>query len=233
MKFQQPDCQHCKSRKNSLFHFCHLNEIESIDNSKSCLVYKKGQVIFHEGSKPIGLYCINEGKVKVFRHASNGKEQIVRLAKAGDFIGYCSLLSSHTYPVSASALEDATICMVPKNSIQEMLRNNSQFSDNIMRLLCRSMEGSIEKMTDMAYKPVRGRMAEALLFLNRFFKDEKNPNGMINITREDLASFVGTVKETAIRMLNEFKNEKLIETHRSEIEILDVNGLVHISELYD
>lgn len=233
MKFEQPECQHCQSRKLSLFHFCHLNEIEGIDNAKSCALYKKGQVIFHEGSNPMGLYCINFGKVKVYRSAADGKEKIIRLAKAGDFIGYSSLLANKPYPVSAAALEDSTICMVPKQTISELLRNNSQFTENLMKLLCRTVEGSVEKMTDLSYKPVRGRIAEALLFLNRFYQDEHNPNGVISITREDLASFVGTVKETAIRMLNEFKQENLIETHRSDIEVKNVAGLVRISQLYD
>jgi len=233
MKFEQPDCQQCQSRRASLFHFCHLNEIEDINNAKSCALYKKGQVIFHEGSNPMGLYCINSGKVKIYKSAADGKEKITRLAKAGDFIGYSSLLAGKPYPVSAAALEDSTVCMVPKSSITELIRNNNQFSENLVKLLCKTVEGSVEKMTDLSYKPVRGRMAEALLFLNRFYKDEKNQKGVINITREDLASFVGTVKETAIRMLNEFKQEKLIETHRSEIEIKDVKGLVHISQLYD
>jgi CRP-like cAMP-binding protein len=233
MKIEQPDCQHCQSRKSSLFHFCHLNEIADIDNAKSCSVFRKGQVIFHEGANPIGLYCLNSGKVKIYRTAADGKEKIIRLARPGDFIGYCSLLAGKQYPVSAAAIEDATVCVVPKANISELVRNNSQFSENLVKLLCRTVETSVEKMTDLSYKPVRGRIAEALLFLNKFYKDEKNPRGIISITREDLASFTGTVKETAIRMLNEFKEEKLIETHRSDIEILDVNGLVRISRLYD
>lgn len=88
-------------------------------------------------------------------------------------------------------------------------------------------------MADIAYKPVRGRVAEALLFLHNFYIDEQNPKGIINIGREDLASFVGTVKETAIRMLKEFKDEGLIETDKSNIIIKDTEGLLHISELYD
>ena len=233
MKFEQPDCQHCLHRKDSLFHFCHLTEINEIDDAKSCSVYKKGQVLFHEGSNPMGLFCINSGKVKVYRHASDGKEQIVRLAKPGDFVGYSSLLAGKPYPVSAAALEDAVVCMIPKISISSLLKENNQFSESMVKLLCRTVEGSVSKMTDLAYKPVRGRLAEALLFLNNFYKDEKNPKGIISVTREDLASFVGTVKETVIRTLNEFRQENLIETHRSEIEIKNLNGLIRISDLYD
>lgn len=233
MKFEQPECQHCQHRKDSLFHFCHLNEMDEINDVKSCSVYKKGQMLFHEGSNPQGLFCVNSGKVKVYRHASDGKEQIVRLAKPGDFVGYCSLLAGKPYPVSAAALEDATVCMVPRSSINALLKENNQFSESMVKLLCRTVEGSVAKMTDLAYKPVRGRLAEALLFLNNFYKDEKNPKGVISITREDLASFVGTVKETVIRTLNEFRQENLIETQRSEIEIKNLNGLIRISDLYD
>src|ERR1043166_3978171 len=123
--------------------------------------------------------------------------------------------------------------MVPKKIFSELIYDNKQFSESLIKFLCRTMESSVEKMTDLAYKPVRGRIAEALLFLSSFYKDEKNPKGIITITREDLASFTGTVKETTIRMLTEFKAENLIETNRSEIEIKNAEGLLHISQLYD
>lgn len=233
MKFENPECAHCKHRSTSLFHFCHTEEIGQIDEAKSCNSYKRGQVIFQQGGNPMGMYCINSGKVKITKLGSDGKEQIVRIAKPGDFLGYRSLLGHSRYPVSAQALEDANICIVPKSTINELFKSNEQFSQGLIEILCSTIDDSYGKMTDLAYKPVRGRMAEALLFLNTFYTDEQNPDGVINITREDLASFVGTVKETAIRMLKEFKEEGLIETERSNIKVLDVNKLLHVSELYD
>ena len=196
-------------------------------------MYKRGQMVFQEGTNPAGLYCLNAGKVKLYKHASDGKEQIVRIAKPGDFLGYCSLLAGNPYSVSASALEDATICMVPKKNISDLTKNNNRFSEGMMKLLCRTIEESVIKMADLAYKPVRGRVAEALLFLQKFYMEDDNPEGKVVITREDLAAFVGSVKETTIRVLKEFKEDGLIETKKSEIEIKDVAGLVRISELYD
>lgn len=233
MKLTIPDCEHCKSRKNSLFHFCHLEELGKINDEKSCSVYKRGQILFQEGGNPMGMYCVNEGKVKLYKYASDGKEQIVRIAKPGDFIGYKSLLAGTRYPVSASALEDAQICIIPKHSIMELFKENEGFSKSMIEVLCSTIDETYAKMADLAYKPVRGRIAEALLFLNKFYKDEKNPEGIITITREDLASFVGTVKETTIRMLREFKDEGLIETEKSDIRLLNVPKLTKIAELYD
>lgn len=233
MKVETPDCQHCKSRRNSLFHYCHLEELEDLTFNKSCTSYKRGQILFQEGSKPQGIYCINTGKIKVYKYASDGKEQIIRIAKPGDFVGYCSLMSGVRYPVSAAAIEESTVCLVPKENVLSLFRDNQNFSDGMLQLLCSTIETSYEKMADLAYKPVKGRMAEALLLLNQTFTTEENPKGTISITREDLASLVGTVKETAIRMLKEFKDDGYISADKTKINITNVDGLVRISRLYD
>ncbi|OWY24379.1 Crp/Fnr family transcriptional regulator [Sphingobacteriales bacterium UPWRP_1] len=229
-----PDCAHCKSRKNSLFHFCHSNEVESLSNNKTCSTYKRGQILFQEGTNPIGLFCVNSGMVKLYKYASDGREQIVRIAKPGDFLGYSSLLAGGHYSISAAALEDCTVCLIPKQQILDLFKANSRFAENYIKLLCDSIDQSYSKMADLAYKPIRGRMAEALLLLYNAFKDEDdNPMGVITISREDLASLVGTVKETTIRILKDFKELNYISTRRTDIMITNANGLVKISELYD
>ncbi len=233
MRTETPACEHCAHKKDSLFHFCHLRELDAIDERKTCSTYKRGQIIFQEGTNPFGLFCINEGKVKLYKYASDGKEQIVRIAKAGDFVGYSSLLANQRYHLTAQALEDAQVCMIPKDEIQSVMSKNHNFADQMIQLLGRSVNDSVDRMADMAYKPVRGRMAEALLFLNTFYINEDNEEGTITMTREDLASFVGTVKETAIRILKEFKEDKLISTQKSDIMIHDVDGLIRVSHLYD
>lgn len=233
MKIEMPDCYHCRARSDSLFHYCHIDEIDTINMNKSCSVYKKGQSIFQEGSRPLGIYCINEGSVKVSRYASNGKEQIIRIAKPGDFVGYASLLSEKRYPVSASALDECTICLVPREQITDLFRDNNNFSEGIVKLLCSTIETSYERMANLSYKPVKARIAEALLLLYKTFENVNNPDGLISVTREDLASLVGTVKETAIRVLRDFKDENLLETDKTKIRILDPQGLSRISRLYD
>ena len=233
MKFTPPECLQCKSRKSSLFHFCNLEEVENLNTAKTCASYKKGQTIFVEGANPFGLFCINTGKVKIYKYAADGKEQIVRIVKPGDLLGYNSLLSSTRYTVSAAALEDCVICLVPKTDITKLFKENERFSEGLINLLCNTIDESVEKMADMAYKPVRGRMAEALLWLYQAYKDESNPDGVININREDLASLVGTVKETAIRVLKEFKDDELIRAVNSDIIVLNPKGLAAVSGLYD
>ncbi len=197
--------------------------------SNTCHFFKKGQPIFQEDSMPTGVYCISEGLVKVTKLGSNGKEQILRIAKPGDFVGYKSLIKGSRYRASAIAIEDSSICLIPKAIFMELLHENVEFYQQIVHLLCEVIDNAETKITDIAYKPVRGRIAEALLVLDKAFVDKEH----ITLTREDLAGLVGTVKETAIRIISEFKHEKLIEINKRSIKIINPEGLVKISHLYD
>lgn len=232
-KFTVPDCEQCKSYNDSLFHFCHTHESATINENKTSAIYKKGQVIFHEGANSYGLYCLNSGKVKLFKMAPDGKEQILKIVAPGDFIGYGALLSATPYRVTAEVMEDAIICFIPKDLITQLFKENARFSEGMVKMLTKTLDDTVEKMTHIAYKPVRGRIAEALLILKETYKTADNPDGVINITREDLASYVGTVKETAIRVLKDLKEEGLVTTDNHAIKVVNAKGLTRVCELYD
>lgn len=234
MKTAYPECMHCKSRSGSLLHFCHLDELSSINADKRCTTFKRGQTLFHEGTMPGALYCVNEGKIKLHKMGSDGKEQIVRLVKPGDFIGYRALMSDSPYSASATALEDAIVCLIPRPSFFNLLKENDAVSEGMMKLLCRNLEESEKKLTEMAYKPVRERLAEALLLLKRTYAEENQQGDFtIAISREDLASLVGTAKETVIRLLSEMKDEKIVKAEGRKITLLNDAALTKIANMYD
>lgn len=234
MKFTSPDCQNCTSRNASLLGCCRGIELEQLSATKSCYAYKKGQLIFHEGGKPSGLYCIHSGKIKIAKMGSDGKEQIVRLAKPGDVIGYRALMADTNYSASAIALDDAVICFIPRSQFLELISHNVDFASGLMKLLSNALGEAEERMVQMAYKPVRERLAEALLLLQKTYQQQEgDDNFTISISREDLASIVGTAKETTIRLLSDFKDEQVISTKGSSITILDHEKLYKICHLYD
>lgn len=191
-------------------------------------VYTIGQVVFRINSMPYGLYYIKSGKVKVFKYGSDGKEQILTIAGEGRFLGYKDLLADRRYTSGATVVEDATLVFIPKADFQQIFRSNDA-SDYFTNLLCRDLIEAEERMVSMAYKPVRGRLAESLLNLSGTYKNHVHG---IELTREDLANFVGTAKETVIRLLSEFKTEKLIKIDGRSIEILSEPGLQRILGLY-
>jgi len=212
---------------------CQQEELELISTSKISQCYKKGQPIFQNGNRLPGLYCIHQGKVKISRASGDGKEQIVRLAREGDALGYRSLMVGHTATSSAVALSDCVVCMIPRTDFFSIIEQNPQFSSALTQLLAKDLGKMEERMMHAAYKPVRGRLAEALLLLNELFQPVTEMRFSIPITREDLAALTGTAKETASRLVSEFRDEGLLYTRGSRITILNVEKLMQVSSLYD
>ncbi|MCB0276247.1 MAG: Crp/Fnr family transcriptional regulator [Calditrichaeota bacterium] len=201
--------------------------MQQISESKGGNFFKKGQQIFYEGMRPFGVFCIHQGKVKVYKIESGGQEQIVRFAKEGDIIGYKALILNQPYTAFASALEDATICFIPREQFVKMIHEDPQLSMRLMQKLSAELAEAEQRLTEMAQKPVRERLAENLLMLSDFFGLEGDGHTLaVRLTREDLAHFVGTATETAIRFLYEMKSEGLIDLKGRQIKILDKAGIL-------
>lgn len=232
MKFKVPDCKNCLNRKNSIFSLCCEDELDELDVSKTGHLYPKGHVLFQERSKPFGLYCLHKGKVKISKRNDQGKEQIIRLAKPGDPIGYRSLIANSPYSASATVLEESIICFIPNDYFQKLLKKNHLVESNLLLLLSNALGEAEEKMAGLALKPVKERLAETLLLLNRIY-NPANEDKWFSISREDLGSMAGTAKETAIRILSEFKDENIIKSQGSKIRIVDYQKLFKISHLSD
>ncbi len=232
MKFRAPSCSECLNKNSSVFGLCTVNELDDLDSKKSGQALKKGEVLFQEGATPLGLYCLNSGKVVLIKKNTEGKEQIIRIANPGDPVGYRSLLAETSYSASAVVLEDAIVCFVPKDYFNDMLQRNPLVESKLMKILSLALGEAEARMASMALKPVRERLAEALLLLNRVYNPE-NKCIYFSVSRENLGNLVGTAKETAIRLLSEFKEEKILVTQGSKIKILDYDKLLRISHLHD
>lgn len=232
MKFKAPDCKNCPNRDKSIFSFCCEDELDELDFAKTGHLYQKGHVLFQERGKPLGLYCLNKGKVKISKQNNEGKEQIIRLAQPGDPVGYRSLLSGSPYTATATVLEESIICFIPNDYFQKLLKKNSAVGARLLIMLSDKLGEAEEKIAALALKPVRERLAEALLLLNKIYNSEGKDNSFA-ISREDLGNLVGTAKETAIRLLAEFKEKNIIKTQGSKIKILDSKKLLKISQLHD
>jgi len=234
IKLESPSCVACQSRLTNVFSTLTDEQLVNLSVEKSCNIYKKGQLVFYEGNRPTGLYCVNKGKVKVYQIGMEGKEQIIRLAKDGDILGYRSLISGEMYTASASIIEDATICFLPKKSFFDLLQTNSELSTRMMKLLSNDLKTAEKRITALAQKPVRERMAETILMLKEFYGlDNEKLTIRANLSREDIANIVGTATETAIRILSEFRSEKIINLVGKKIQIINNDALIRAANVFD
>ncbi len=225
------DCGLCNMRDHSMFASLTADEVELLNNHKSSTHYKKGQALFHMGTRPLGVFCVSSGTIKVYCTGQDGKEQIIKVSAAGDLLGYKALISEHQYMHTAEALDDCVVCFVPKDDFLQLLQPGSAFYLNLLKAVCDEHGTLSAKMTQMAQMSVRQRLALALLMLKDTYGVEQKEEGEIeiNLSREDLSNIVGTATESLIRLLNEFKKEELIVTKGRKIKILDAPALLVVS----
>lgn len=189
--------------------------------------------MFKEGSRPHSVYCINNGKLKVFQTGKDGKEQLLYVASQGDLLGYRSLISDDLHYESAQTLEECNVCVIPRTDFLNLLNESDRFKENMLKEACKKMGYLSSNITVMAQKSVRERTALVLLMLCDTYDTAPYNNGPveINLTREDLANMVGTATETLIRQLHDFKDEDLIETKGRKINVTNKEGLVKVANL--
>jgi CRP-like cAMP-binding protein len=235
MKHQEtniPFCDKCALENNSIFKHLSRDEVEKINYEKDHRQYKRGDVLYREGNRISGFYCINTGIIKVYKTGLDGKEQIIRFAKPGEIIAYRSVLSNETACTTAKVIEDCRVCFIPSEVLISFIKSNPGFSLELMKLACHELGEANSYITDIAQKTVRERLAEVLLKLVEDFGLDEQKNLNISLTREELANIVGTATESVIRLLSEFKADKLVELNGRKIRILNVKGLEKISNVF-
>jgi CRP/FNR family transcriptional regulator, polysaccharide utilization system transcription regulator len=213
--------------------FKHLNdsEIGKLNYDKTCQIYKKGSVVYREGSRLTGFYCITKGILKIYKTGIDGKEQIIRFVKKGDIVAFRSLLSKELACTTAKVIDDAVLCHIPYPTLLFLLQNNWQFSHWMIQILCRELRVANDYITDIAQKTVRERLAEVLLLLKDNFDVDDSNTLQISLTREELANMVGTATESVIRLLSEFKQDGLIELKGRRVKFNDVASLRRLASV--
>ena len=202
-----------------------IDELKKLSAERRVKIFKKKEIIFNEGNNPNYLYFLSKGKVKTFKAHEYGKELITSLYKEGDFFGYLALLEDKPYSETAEVLEDSEICMVPKEDFFALIYNNMNVMKKFIKILSDNIAEKEEQLVNLAYSSVRKRVAEALLLLQSRYKDNKEGNFSISISREDLANIVGTATESLIRTLSDFKEDKMLEIKGSNITIINAEKL--------
>ena len=228
--YVERDCIKCLDKSNNCFSKLPPEDRSFINTFKSSTFIKRGQLIFHMGKNPNGVYCLNEGKVKIFRNGANGKEQVVRIVTPLQFFGVRALISGWTYSTSAVTLEDSIVCLIPKKVFLNITLKYPEVSHCLMIMLSTMLEDAESKLLSLAQKPIRERLAETLVTLHELF-NKNGGHGEINLTRTDIASIVGTANECVIRLLSEFKEDNLIHVNGRKINILDLEELKKIARI--
>ena len=195
---------------NQFLDDAHQVGLQSLSADRKSHTVRKKQYVYSEGDEPTRLYFLQSGNVKTVRTNADGKELITGLYNPGDFFGYFALLENSDYTDSAVTLTNAELIFIPKDDFRQLLLANPVVSGQFIKLLAGQVGERETQLLGMAYNSLRRRVADTLLRLH-----EQQPNGLIRLSRDDLAATIGTATESLIRTLTEFRQDGLLETTAS------------------
>ena len=205
-----------------------------ITQTKQTLLLKRGSFVYEHGQYPHGVYCIHHGHLKIVRPGADGRDHIVRFAKPGSIVGYSSLLTNEKYATSCMALDDSIVCIIPAPVLFHQIRESPRLALHVMQQLSSEVQEAQRRIVELAHKSIRERVAETLLVLREVFGTQTDGVTLASpLTREEIASVVGTAPESVIRTLSDFKADKLITTNGRVIRLTNLRGLARIANLTD
>lgn len=218
-------CEHCLIRELSSLRALSREELLLLSKCKESYLVKKGETIFEEGHTLKGIYCIKNGVCKLVKMNAQGKNVILKLTKGGELLGQDSIFSNETSHLSAIAIEDMSVCFIPKSDLLTFFEKNPRFSLEMTKELCSQLKNAEDYAINHTHKTVKERLAIALLEIKNIKGEDENGFLALQLSRDDIASYVGTATETCIRLLSDLKKEGIIELSGKKIKIINKNKL--------
>ena len=220
----------CDLKSCFMCRLCLKDWLPAIAAQKQNISIKKGQHIFREGELVKGIYFIYSGNVKVHKKWDNEKDLIIRFAKAGEILGHTGLGDDSNYLVSATALEPVVVCYIGMDFFESTLQVNNNLTYKLMRFMANELQESEKRVRNLVHMPVKGRIAQALINLKNQFGVNQDGSIGIELTRQDLSSFAGASYETLFKVMNEFADERLVETTGKSIRIINEPQLKKLTD---
>lgn len=214
--------------KVPIFNHLEEEEMREILKKSQQMIYKKGEIIYHESDPLEYLYIVHRGRVKIYKLFESGKEQLLRILEPGEFMGELALFTEKVMDSYAEAIQDSEICAIHRDDIQELMKTHPTIPLKILSEFSERLDETEYLVGQLSARDVETRTAS---YLVKLAEDTNSLNIVLPMSKKDLASYLGTTQETISRRLSGFQTEGWIEQvgHR-KINILDLNALASAAE---
>jgi CRP-like cAMP-binding protein len=174
------------------------------------------------------MYVVS-GMIKTYKEGRMNKKIILSIETPENFLGLLSVFGNDIHEFSGAAIDSSDILFIDINIFKQILNENGKFSLYLMKQISKQGLHLLDRLMAQTHKQLPGRVADVLLYFSEtIFKSQRF---CFPLTRRELAELAGTTKESFIRTLTEFKNDKIIEIEGSEVEIKSLKIVKTLSEL--
>lgn len=213
--------------KQDVFRILSDHELEILNRNRHEVRYKSGETIFKQGTPLTHIACITSGLVKIYIEGMNNKNLLIKLTGTNSIVGGPGMYTDFKHHFTVTALEDTAICQVDVEAFEEVIEMNSKFAVEMMKLQNKQGTNNFKKFINLTQKHMPGRIADAILYLSE--EVHKKDDFVTPINRQDLADMTAMTKESAIRILKEFKDAEIIRLEGSHFTVLQKESLLKIS----
>ncbi|MCX6306831.1 MAG: Crp/Fnr family transcriptional regulator [Bacteroidetes bacterium] len=220
------NCTECEF-KSPLFCYLSDAELKLIDKNKITVHFNKGETIRKQGTYMSHVISVNSGLAKLYLEGIEHRNAIIRIAKPTNFIGGPGIYLDQRHHFSVTALTDTTVCFIDVAIFKEIIDTNKIFSNEFMKDFSRSILSVYNRLLCMTQKQMPGRMADTLIYLSEEIFE--SPKFTMYLSRQDISELSGMSKDSSVKILREFQNDKIIHLTDNEMEILDFEALHRIS----
>jgi len=186
--------------------------------------FMPGEFVFWDGDAPDWFYMVAEGRIKVLKHSSTGKEFIIAFFGPGEMFGEVAVFENKPYPASAQAVAETKVLGIKREAFLSFLARRPEISLNIINVLGGRLRDAQGRLRDIAGERVEQRLASTLLMLS----SKLGPT--LPFTRQEIADMAGTTTETATRVMRRLKDGGIIRSVRGKTIIVDETKLRLLSE---
>lgn len=217
-------------RKTPLFANLPPDDLRRVEGIASLKHYARKESIFREGDRADGFFIVATGRIKVFKLSEDGKEQVLHLIGPGQSFAEATIFEGGAYPASAEALDDCELVYFPKRQFTDLLERNPRIALRMMASLSRWLKRMTDLVENLSLRDVETRLV-------RFVSEEMKSRGVpirngavyeLDVTKNVLASRLGTVPETFSRTLKKLQEEGKIRVKGKQICILDADALFSV-----
>lgn len=209
--------------------FCYLNEdeVEIIDKNKITVSFNKGETIRKQGTYMSHVISVNSGLAKLYLEGSEHRNAIIRIVKPTNFIGGPGIYLDQRHHFTVTALMATTVCFIELSVFKDIIDRNKEFAHQFMKDFSKNVLSVHNRLLSLTQKQMPGRMADTLIYL--FEEIFESPKFTMYLSRQDISELSGMSKDSAVKILREFQNDRIINLTENELELLDHEALHRIS----
>lgn len=223
-------CSICPAQQESLLGVLGAQDISLIEQHKVTIPTTPKEILFFEGDPSEGLYCISKGRIKLYKTNKQGHRKIIHIAGPGEIIGYRSILADDMYQATAECLDEGEVCLIQKDTFKQALSGNNDLALTMLAHLAKNLGQSQSNELNLAHDHIDQRFAQLLLYLQKRYGTSTEQGILIDLplSRQDIADFIGSTQESAIRIVTTFKKLGILATHKKQMVIEDPEKLASL-----